>query len=184
MPQKTAVICLLSSIPFISTRFDPLFAVVQFEAGTRWRPVWSQFKISEGISSIFTTSITFRKNSSFTSLNTCGGIPHFVVALHLVKFILLRRDFAHEVVRVISPPYSTSRVLSKLCTIPLAPATTIVVFTAPLTRELSTRTFEQTHPTSFLKEHSCLFSSLAIQEHQRLRRLFNTFLLSLVHTPS
>ena len=129
-------------------------------------------------------SITLHKNYVFTSLKTCGGLPHFVVALHFVKFILFRRDFAHKVVRVISPPYSTSRVISKFSTIPSAPATTSVVLTAPLAPELSTRTFEQTHPTSLLKLHACLFSSVAVQEHQHLPRPFHTFLLSLVHTPS
>ena len=46
VPQKTAVICLLSFAPTISTPFWPCFSIVQDEHGTNFIPVWSQLRIS------------------------------------------------------------------------------------------------------------------------------------------
>ena len=85
-PQKTAVICHLSSIPIISTCFEPFTSIVHDDPGTMLIPVWSQLKInSGGTASISTTALMSRRNCSFTASKFSTVIFVVKLALCLTK---------------------------------------------------------------------------------------------------
>ena len=130
---KTAVICLLSFTPAISTRFFPRCSIVQENADTNVIPVWSQFKIrSGGISFISTVAKTSSRKVFFiwrkfaTAYLLCA-----VVAFLCTNFIRCRSEWAQNLLICTGPPNSASIRESCLSNKPRAAAVTILVDTAP-----------------------------------------------------
>ena len=104
-------------MPTISTQFDPFASIVHDDPGTTLIPVSSQFKTnSRGMFSISTTVLISRTNCSFTALRFSTVTFAVELPLFLTKFILLRSEFAHLLVKVIGPLFSARRFLSAFLT--------------------------------------------------------------------
>ena len=122
---KTAVNCLLSSNPLISTRFAPSFSIVHLEAGTKLRPVWSQLKIrSKGIFSNSTVVLIYSKNVFFKASKLSGVTLKVVVPLRLTYPILDRKLFVQLLFIDSGPPLSSKSDQFVFLTTPLAAAIT------------------------------------------------------------
>ena len=94
VPQSTAVICLFSFAPTVSTPLEPRLTIVHDDDGIILIPVWSQFRTnSAGTSANVTMECTSSKKSALNWLNCSPENLLFVVVPFLrTNFILFKRD--------------------------------------------------------------------------------------------